>query len=504
MYRPILALALLNGVASAQSLSCNTQADCYSALYSYFGTNADSINCYGSNVFCQSNHTCSWDTVNRCGSAIGTNNNQCCYSANGNTSCNYLTCQMACSGTFKNCRHASNDFSFGCDTDTSSDPNNCGGCGIVCPAINGIAGCIGSKCVTTCNAGASQCNPTVNACDNLSNDVNNCGSCGHVCSRGAGVLSTDCNSGTCGIASCVAGLGNCDGLASNGCETFLNSDPANCGACGAACSATLAAHEVHTCSAGTCGSACATGYKDCNGNPADGCETQIIGSDVNNCGACGNVCPSGSATQHAVCTSGVCMLSNCALGTETCGSGPLCGSVIATDVSNCGGCGMACSSSHITPSCAGGVCNGACASGYADCNGDKKSDGCEVNLLADNLNCGSCGNVCNIPHAQGFCSSGACTFTQCATGYADCDGNPANGCETLGACPQPDMAVPDDLAHASSHDMAMAGAANDLSTTTMTGHPTSGCSYSGSPTSGAWLLLLVCGLLVARRRLSRG
>jgi len=40
---------------------------------------------------------------------------------------------------------------------------------------------------------------------------------------------------------------------------------------------------------------------------------------------------------------------------------------INTNASNCGGCGMACSSNNVpTPSCSGGVCNGACSAGYAN------------------------------------------------------------------------------------------------------------------------------------------
>ena len=37
-----------------------------------------------------------------------------------------------------------------------------------------------------------------------------------------------------------------------------------------------------------------------------------------------------------------------------------------------------CSANHIAPACGGGTCNGTCAAGFADCNGNKQSDGCEV------------------------------------------------------------------------------------------------------------------------------
>ncbi|MDB4930248.1 MAG: hypothetical protein JWM10_2732, partial [Myxococcaceae bacterium] len=46
-----------------------------------------------------------------------------------------------------------------------------------------------------------------------------------------------CAGGACPGASCVPGFGNCDGVATNGCEASLRDDPANCGACGHACAA---------------------------------------------------------------------------------------------------------------------------------------------------------------------------------------------------------------------------------------------------------------------------
>src|SRR5579872_2119279 len=51
------------------------------------------------------------------------------------------------------------------------------------------------------------------------------------------------------------------------------------------------------------------------------------------------------------------------------------------------------------------------------------------------MNCGTCGHDCsNLPHVSGSVTctaSGACSFpmTSCAAGWADCDGNPDNGCE---------------------------------------------------------------------------
>jgi len=55
-----------------------------------------------------------------------------------------------------------------------------------------------------------------------------------------------CSSGTCDYGSCDAGWGNCDGNDANGCETDLRTTAAHCGACNAACS--TPAHSTATCS----------------------------------------------------------------------------------------------------------------------------------------------------------------------------------------------------------------------------------------------------------------
>jgi hypothetical protein len=44
-----------------------------------------------------------------------------------------------------------------------------------------------------------------------------------------------CATGTCMLGICSAGFGNCDGNATNGCETNLTDSDMNCGACGAPC-----------------------------------------------------------------------------------------------------------------------------------------------------------------------------------------------------------------------------------------------------------------------------
>ena len=109
----------------------------------------------------------------------------------------------------------------------------------------------------------------------------------------------------------------------------------------------------------------------------------------------------------------------------------LCGSTcsnLGTDVLNCGACGTACSIANNIPACIGGACKiGSCTPGFADCNANPV-DGCETNTNSVS-NCGACGNVCSTPNGNPACFGGACQIASCNAGFADCNGNPVDGCE---------------------------------------------------------------------------
>src|SRR5205823_4334755 len=125
-----------------------------------------------------------------------------------------------------------------------------------------------------------------------------CGGCGKACSTANGIAG--CSNGGCTI-SCFGGFGDCDGVVTNGCEAALNTNT-NCAACGGTCAP---ANSTGTCATGTCRIAsCIAGYADCRNGISDGCET-FVQNDPNNCGTCGNVCAgmNGSAT----CSSGACV-----------------------------------------------------------------------------------------------------------------------------------------------------------------------------------------------------
>jgi hypothetical protein len=202
------------------------------------------------------------------------------------------------------------------------------------PGYHIICSC---ECIETCNTGE---------CINLAGDVNNCGGCGNVCSTNHDTPS--CIKGVCQVA-CSIGYASCDNSVANGCETNTNNDVNNCGTCAHVCPSN---HGTASCTSGVCAISCAPGYSDCNGIASDGCET-ATGGDINNCGGCGNVCPSGNGT----------------------------------------------------PSCVNGTCALACAAGYSDCDGNK-SNGCETSTGTDPKNCGGCGMAC--PLSMNICVAGKC------------------------------------------------------------------------------------------------
>jgi hypothetical protein len=74
------------------------------------------------------------------------------------------------------------------------------------------------------------------------------------------------------------------------------------------------------------------------------------------------------------------------------------------ELENCGSCGNVCPTpdNAAAPTCAGGVCGFDCQMFYQDCDG-RPENGCEVYTLTDPANCGTCGEVCG-----GTCVDGTC------------------------------------------------------------------------------------------------
>ncbi len=345
-----------------------------------------------------------------------------CNSTNGTASCANSQCSIVCSAGYGNCDALA---STGCEINLATSMQDCGTCGQACAPANATGACSGGACsITTCNTGFGNCNATVgDGCEaNLTSDPNHCGTCTTVCSFTN--AAAGCNSGVCVIGTCNAGFANCDGSSANGCEVNLTSDPNHCNSCSTVCAYTNASA---TCNSGACTlGTCNAGFANCDGNAANGCEVNLS-SDVNNCNACGTKCPTTGGTP--VCTSGTCGYSSCGAGLATCPPGATCATNTTNDVNNCGGCGTKCSYANAAASCVSSACTmGTCTAGYGNCDAST-ANGCEVNLKTDVNNCNACGTKCSFANASATCNAGTCTMGACNAGFADCDGNAANGCE---------------------------------------------------------------------------
>jgi hypothetical protein len=104
--------------------------------------------------------------------------------------------------------------------DTTKDPLNCGGCGIVCSSKNGTPSCNNSVCSWTCATGFGHCASGNTGCEtNLHNDPANCGACGTSCAAQVqNATGISCASALCDYTACTANHDNCDGDRTNGCE----------------------------------------------------------------------------------------------------------------------------------------------------------------------------------------------------------------------------------------------------------------------------------------------
>ncbi|WP_426734824.1 CARDB domain-containing protein [Myxococcus faecalis] len=80
---------------------------------------------------------------------------------------------------------------------------------------------------------------------------------------------------------CPPGTADCDGRSSNGCEADLTANPNHCGTCGNSCQDGPYADGV--CVAATCGQTCVPGYYDCDGKASNGCESRTVCQPTNTC-----------------------------------------------------------------------------------------------------------------------------------------------------------------------------------------------------------------------------
>jgi hypothetical protein len=297
---------------------------------------------------------------------------------------------------------------------------------------------------------------------------------------------------------CNAGFGDCDGNPANGCETSLARSVAHCGRCGNACPSI---NGTATCAMGACALACNAGFGNCDGNPANGCETNLA-TTASSCGMCGRACALPNAT--AGCASGQCTVASCAAGFGNCDNNAAngCETNLNTTVAalrrvrprvqprqrdarlhgrpvrggelhdglrqlrrqprqrlrgdcsgtcrnlsntlgHCGACGRACTApTGGTATCTNGTCNQSCPSGQANCNGTCR------NLATDPQHCGACGmacamglvcaaRVCACPSGQTLCSGACVDLRSNADHCGMCGVRCASGMCQAGACACP-------------------------------------------------------------------
>lgn len=354
--------------------------------------------------------------LSHCGSC-----SNACFANNGSPSCVGGNCGIAaCDAGYVDCNGAYTD---GCEVNVNADVLNCGGCNLSCANDHGSTVCANGSCVPVCSGLFADCdNQPANGCEQPIDVLNHCGACGLSCDLAN--ANDTCAGGSCAIASCYSGYADCNAAVADGCESALASDVSNCGACGNDCDNT---HGSTACVAGGCVPQCAAGWSDCDGDPTNGCETDI--QTLSNCGGCGVTCDLANGSES--CSTGSCSLTGCNTGYADCDSldGNGCEVYTLNDVANCGSCGQACSNDNGGVLCSAGQCSPTCSTGFGDCDASVVN-GCETQL-GTLSNCSSCGDACNLANASAVCSASGCAVGSCSSGFCDANSNPVDGCEFL-------------------------------------------------------------------------
>lgn len=102
------------------------------------------------------------------------------------------------------------------------------------------------------------------------------------------------------------------------------------------------------------------------------------------------------------------------------------------DEKNCGVCCKECKQlKNVISNCIyGKCCEFFCKFGYVDCDNKIWKNGCEINIDKDVKNCGVCGYECDqVVNVVIKCFGGKCCDFVCKFGFVNCDGDWSNGCE---------------------------------------------------------------------------
>jgi hypothetical protein len=327
------------GRAAADTLvACNQQCKRFPGLRDFLTCRTVCMTCPSASMMCGSSSA----------------NLVCCNTANAGGGCVSNSCNLVCNNGFQNCNNNPAD---GCETNVNTDVNNCGTCNHMCAIPNGTAGCSNGACfIIACNAGFADCNNNPgDGCEtNLNTSVANCGMCTHSCLALPNVANAGCTNGACFIIACNAGFADCNNNSGDGCETDLNTSVANCGMCGHNCNS-LPNVASAGCTNGACVvTGCLAGFADCNNNPNDGCETNL-NTSVANCGMCTHSCLALPNVAGATCNAGICVVTSCNAGFGDCNGNPNdgCETNLNNTFAHCGSCNHSCQAGQ---TCSNGNC----------------------------------------------------------------------------------------------------------------------------------------------------
>jgi hypothetical protein len=338
---------------------------------------------------------------------------RCPAGAHATTTCAAGRCGLSCAQGFADCDVSAAN---GCEVDLGADARHCGACGAACSTRGAASECRAGACRLTCAAGFGDCDRDVsNGCETGIASAAHCGACGAACEL-PHVATQACASGACAVGACAAGWADCDRAAANGCEVDTANNGAHCGGCGRACGAGM------VCNAGACATSCATGLVAC------GAACVNVASNAAHCGGCDAACPA-RPNAAATCAAGACGFV-CNAGFADCDGNAVNGCEASLSApATCGACARRCSAANAASTCVGGSCGYTCNAGFGDCDG-MAVNACETDTRSAAAHCGRCGQACSLPHATASCAASVCAVASCEAGWANCDGDPANGCET--------------------------------------------------------------------------
>lgn len=232
--------AVRDAGCKGDSCPCTVDAECTDSARSRCGPNKVCVECVASNDTCPAGSYC--NATNQC--TLGCKQESDCQISPASPHCETVThqcvtcrtgaggdcpggqvcspsgaCTQTC-GTGNPC--ATGECCGGFCIDTSTDPLNCGGCGVKCSTTNGTPKCQAKACTWACANGFAHCAPANEntGCEtNIRSDGKHCGSCTTDCAttvKNAGGVT--CNAGACGYGTCNLNFGDCDGDPKNGCD----------------------------------------------------------------------------------------------------------------------------------------------------------------------------------------------------------------------------------------------------------------------------------------------